>query len=125
VPGRCTLAEPFLLLGEIENYIRRTLEPLDAKTLKSARAPGDDDRPVETVADLSFGEYVRLLENEHTWTKLGLKLDRKEFVDHLDRVRRIRNDVMHFDPDGIAPDDREKLRSFIGLLRSLASVGVI
>ena len=30
----------------------------------------------------------------------------------LDEVRRIRNDVMHFDPDGIAEKDLDTLRRF-------------
>jgi hypothetical protein len=42
----------------------------------------------------------------------------------LDQVRDIRNDVMHFDPDGIPPDDLERLREFARFLQRLQSIGV-
>jgi CBS domain-containing protein len=59
------LAEPFLLLGEIENHIRRILgEKFSADELKMVGDPTDKDRKIEDVADLTFGEYIRLLENE-------------------------------------------------------------
>jgi hypothetical protein len=39
-------------------------------------------------------------------------------------VRIIRNDVMHFDTDGIPLEDLEKLREFARFLRLLQRVGV-
>lgn len=113
------LAEPFLLLGEIENHIRGILdgrfEPTD---FVAVRDPADT-RKVEAASDLSFGEYLRLLENEDRWNKLGTTLDRKTFCAGLDSVRKIRNDVMHFDPDGILPTDLEQLRHFAKFLQRL------
>ena len=43
-----------------------------------------------------------------------MPIDRVTFVKDVDEVRRIRNDVMHFDPEGIDDDDVAKriLRSF-------------
>jgi CBS domain-containing protein len=100
------LAEPFLLLGEIENHIRRILaNKFSASELAEARDPSDTDRGVSGVADLTFGEYIRLIENSARWKKLGLPIDRKIFVKHVDRVREIRNDVMHFDPDPMPADE--------------------
>jgi len=61
-----------------------------------------------SVFDLTFGEYIRLLERNDSWSKLGLRIDRKLFIGNLDKVRQIRNDVMHFDPDGI---EEEKIRN--------------
>src|SRR5215470_9962753 len=60
--------------------------------------PADPDRGIEDVSDLTFGEYIRLLENPKRWEKLTVKIDRKTFVEELKRVGRIRNDIMHFDP---------------------------
>jgi CBS domain-containing protein len=95
------LAEPFLLLGEIENHIRRILgNKFAAHELVDARDPGDAEREINGVADLTFGEYIRLIENPSRWTQLSLAIDRGTFCKQLDEVRRIRNDVMHFDPDG-------------------------
>lgn len=38
----------------------------------------------------------------------------------FDDVRNIRNDVMHFDPEGIDDTSREKLRSMTNFLNKLA-----
>ena len=117
------LAEPFLLLGDIENRIRALIEPrFSSDDLREAKNPLDDGRPVEDASDLTFGEYVRLLENEGRWQKLGLRIDRVKFNEQLARIRDIRNDVMHFDPDGIGPDDLEELRRFTGFLGRLQRV---
>jgi CBS domain-containing protein len=117
------LAEPFLLLGEIENHIRRTIEKgkFTATELKECCDPGDPARKVNGPYDLTFGEYIRLLENPKRWSQLKLQIDRKIFIDGLDRVRRIRNEVMHFDPDGISDDDLDALRKFTGFLQRLQS----
>ena len=72
---------------------------------------------------MGFGEYVRLLENPAHWTKLKLPLDRVVFTDTLKQVRVIRNDVMHFDPDGIPKEDLETLRDFVRFLRTLQRMG--
>lgn len=114
------LSEPFLVLGEIENYLRILLNGrFTQEELQGARDPGDDARNVESAADLTLGEIIRLLENPDSWEKLLIKLDRKEIVKRLDQVRTIRNDVMHFDPEGIGPADVEALRAFARFLREL------
>ena len=89
------LAEPFLLLGEIENHIRRILaDRLSKDDFASVLDPDDCERNIDGVADLTLGEYIRLLENPERWAKLNLPLDRATFCRELDRVRSIRND--HF-----------------------------
>ena len=120
------LAEPFLLVGEIENGIRRMLHGKFTVTeLTVARAPEDNDRVVQGVADMTFGEYVRLLENEKRWKKLRVEIDRVEFLSRLNRIREIRNDVMHFDPDGLEDTDLKTLREFADFLKRLREVGVV
>lgn len=142
------LAEPFLLLGEIENHIRRILgDKFSTEELRSVQDPQDGQRKITSVADLTFGEYIRLLENDGRWKKIfpcpgadtcgprranpasrallpggppeggpasegGVSsalppvslsvssIDRAVFCTQLNKVREIRNDVMHFDPDG-------------------------
>jgi hypothetical protein len=94
------LTEPFLLIGEIENHLRRLIaNSFSVEDLQSVRDEADDKRTVNKVADLNIGEYMRLLENPASWSKLNLKLDRRLFCEQLDEVRRIRNDVMHFNND--------------------------
>jgi CBS domain-containing protein len=119
------MTEPFLLLGEIENHIRRILaERFSTEDFTKVIDPRDSKRKIESVASLSFGEYIRLIENEERWTRLGIAIDRVIFCKQLDRVRQIRNDVMHFDPDGIPPQDLESLRDFAQFLQRLHLVGV-
>ncbi len=119
------MTEPFLLLGEIENHIRRLISShFDQTELAAARDPDDVPRSVETAADLSFGEYKRLLEEPARWDRLNLNIDRGVFIQLLDKVRKIRNDVMHFDPDGIPDDDLLVLRDFAQFLRTLQTIGV-
>ena len=114
-----------LLLGEIENHIRRILgNKLTVQELASARDTVDSDREVNRVADLTYGEYIRFLEKPEHWEKLNLPIDRKTFIRQLDRVRNIRNDVMHFDPDGIPTEDLERLRNFVKFLQRLQGIGV-
>lgn len=114
------LSEPFLLLSEIENHVRGIIfEKFELEDLSAAKDPTDTEREIQGVADLTFGEYVRLLENKDQWTKLGIGIDRAAFCKTLNEIRRIRNDVMHFDPDGITDEDLEKLRDFSKFLNRL------
>ena len=120
------LAEPFLLVGEVESGVRRILHgKFTIKELDDVKAPGDDPRKIESPSDLTFGEYIRLIENDKRWKKLHLELDRNEFVKRLIRVRDIRNDVMHFDPDGLDIDDLTFLREFAQFLKTLRDVGAV
>ncbi|MEM8671020.1 MAG: CBS domain-containing protein [Planctomycetota bacterium] len=117
------LGEPFLLLSEIENQIRRLLDGcFSLAELQGIRDEADSDREVNGLSDLTFGEYLRLIENKENWVKLSIPLDRPEFVNKLDEVRVIRNSVMHFDPDGIAGDEIDTLRKFAGFLQRIANV---
>jgi len=105
------LAEPFLILEQIENHIRAWLDGcFTVEQLKDTLDPSDKNREVEAISDLTFGEYIRLLEKPENWQNLKLSLDRAIFTKRLDEVRRIRNDVMHFHPDGVSETDLETLR---------------
>lgn len=53
------LSEPFLLIGEIENYIRRIIDgKFTSEDLSVVKDPADVARVIEKVSDLTFGEYV-------------------------------------------------------------------
>jgi predicted transcriptional regulator len=116
------LSEPFLLIGQIENQIRNLMhDRFDLATLRAACNDNDPARKerVNGIADLTFGEYMRLLEIEDNWAKLGFVADRVTFIKEMDKVRKIRNDVMHFDPDGIEDDQYRQLRRFSRFLTRL------
>lgn len=103
--------EPFLLLGEIENQLKRLIgEHFDATELAAAKNPQDEEREIHSVVDLTFGECVRLVENPEHWERLDLSLDRKTFLARLSEVCDIRNDVMHFAPEGPSDDELQKLK---------------
>ncbi len=104
----------------IQHSISSRFEPAE---LAAAQDPSAGARTIETAADLTFGEYKRLLEDPGGWSRLGLRIDRVAFVGLLDKVREIRNDVMHFDPDGIPDGDLEVLRDFARFLRILQALG--
>jgi CBS domain-containing protein len=120
------LTEPFILIGEIENYIRRLLAGrFTLAELKKSVDPSRNAERISRVSDLTFGEYIRLVEEPENWKRLNVNLDRSLIVRALEEIRRIRNDVMHFDPDGIGSKDLEELRRFVGLFQTLAKLGVI
>jgi CBS domain-containing protein len=113
------LAEPFLLIGEIEKHIRRLI---DGKFTNEQLAPvqnRDENRTISTVSDLTFGEYLRLLEKPEYWANLQIPVDRAIFIKQLDQVRELRNDIMHFDPDPFEDKDIQMLRLFTNFMRIL------
>lgn len=116
------LTEPFLLVAEIENHIRQILIKLGKEDLEKGKDERDTERVIETVADLTFGEYLRLFQNPETWAKLFLTIDRKTFCDYLEKIREIRNNIMHFDPDGLEAESIEVLRNFVRLLQTLRNL---
>lgn len=118
------LAEPFLILEQIENHIRAWLDNcFTAEQLKETLDPSDESREVEAISDLTFGEYIRLLEKPENWQNLKLSLDRAFFTKRLDEVRRIRNDVMHFHPNGVSETDLETLRETSQCLYASPNLG--
>lgn len=120
------LGEPFLLIGEIENYVRRLIERhFSNNELEQFKDLRDGGRKISSVSDLSFGEYVRVLQNPNHWIRLNLPIDRGIFTKALEEVGAIRNEVMHFDPDGVVTDQLEKLRQFSQLLETLAHLKVV
>lgn len=113
-------ANPFFILGEIERQLRDIIDRhFSSEELAAAVDPSDEQRSVDNADQLTFGEYVRLLENPDHWERLGWDLDRKVFVAALDDIRQIRNDVMHFSPDPLEPTELNKLQDFAHWLRML------
>jgi CBS domain-containing protein len=82
------LAEPFLLLGEIENHLRRIISSHFEQTeLAAVQDSNNGTRRVETAADLTFGEYKSLFEDPSRWNRIGLQINRTVFTRLLERVR--------------------------------------
>jgi CBS domain-containing protein len=114
------LAEPFLLLREIELHIRQLLqdkvlsEDLDWLASADTMAPKPN-----SISDLSFGSYIRLVQRPEVWQKLALNIDQTSLTKQLEDVRQIRNDVMHFDPDPMTAKQLEVLKNAAKFMQQL------
>lgn len=117
------LGEPFLRIGEIENHLRDLLRVLPKEEIAGAADPSDP-REIESASDLTFGEALRLIERQDVWDRLELPLDRVSMREALERVRTIRNDVMHFDPEGLDDEDLELLRRTAKMFHELRTMGI-
>lgn len=114
------LANPFVLLGEIERWIRKALDrAFSPSELAVAVDPNDPDRDVESAASLTLGEMSRVVEPPDNWDRLGWEADRAVFLEGLRNVRRIRNETMHFSPDPLSEGDIEALKAFLRWIRHL------
>lgn len=112
------LAAPFVTLGEIERCLRVLIEQgeFTADELRAHARDPSDPRDVQSAANLSLGEIQRLLERDDAWGRIEIPLARKAFVEKLGGVRRVRNSVMHFDPDSPTAREREELQKFLELM---------
>lgn len=116
------LARPFLILGEIEQLLRGVIDrSISTDKLIEFLDPDDDERVVEAAHSLTLGQIQRLFEDPSIWAKLDLPADHGVFVGSLDRVRRIRNEVMHFSPDPLEEADNRDVANFLTWMRDLES----
>jgi len=117
-----SIAEPFLLLEEIENHVRHVLHgKLLIEEIVKHCAPNDPSRKIVHIDDLTFGEYLRIFEHPELWKKINLNVDKSHFVNHLDRVREIRNDIMHFEPEGITDAQLNDLKNMSKFMISISA----
>ena len=111
---------PFLRLSEIENHLRGLI---DGKvTIEDVRATCDEKylpKNFSKISELTFGNYVSIFDHPENWTKIGLRLDKTSFISEIKEVNRVRNEVMHFDPDPIEKDDLIKLRDVARLFDTI------
>ncbi|MCX5089894.1 CBS domain-containing protein [Streptomyces sp. NBC_00365] len=127
-------AWPFFVVGEIELRLRKCLgAKISEDAIRAVQQYGQTGK----IADLQFGDYVKLLDGDQrnkngqrkeamcaaadqNWQALGWTgVNRVQFVHQLDRVRHIRNKIAHFDAEPMSPQRSEELRQFVGLLRQL------
>jgi hypothetical protein len=109
-------------LGQIENHLRDLVERmrLSAEELRALADERDLTRAeVKRVDDLTLGELIRAIQNPEFWQRLGLNHDRTILLDRLERVRKIRNRIMDFDADGIAPAEKCYLKETRRILQEL------
>ena len=112
------LASPFVQIGEIERGLRALIEngEFTNQELRDLARDPADPREIKGVESLTLGEAGRLLSNPDTWKRIDINVDRATFVRHLSDVREIRNDVMHFHPEGTSDDEHRRLNKFLELI---------
>lgn len=116
------MAEPFLIIEQIENHVRKLLDKkFDPEDLIISSSNEIKTKPIKNLSDLTFGHYVKILEDPKKFAKLNLNIDRALVTKQLEEVRKIRNDVMHFDPDGITDENLALLRQTVQFLHTLTS----
>lgn len=95
------LAGPFLLIGETERRLRRLIDRwFSVDVIRDAVHDSPERRKkVVNASSLTIGEMMKLFEPESNWKSLSSLADRKTFLQALDEMRRLRNDIMHFNPD--------------------------
>lgn len=112
--------EPFILLEQIENHIRQLLDKkFLVEDIKEFCKIEGIERNIEYIDDLTFGDYIRILSDPKNWEKLNVALERTHFISQLEKIRIIRNDVMHFDPEGITEGQRSDLVKMAKFLMQL------
>ena len=108
------ILEPFYVIGEIERRIRRHLN--DRFTEDDRARFGHPDRFV-------FGKYHDVLCTADRFARLGWPTNRDLFLDALDRVRKVRNSVMHFNGEGLPKPDIDALHNFRNWIAALSAGG--
>jgi predicted transcriptional regulator len=106
-----SMAGPFLLIEQIEKHLRKLLDgKFSEDELQKFTNPANQVLPIGVLSDLSFGDYVNIIANPEMFEKLELSIERAPLIERLGAVRKIRNDVMHFNPEPISDEDLELLR---------------
>lgn len=113
------LAEPFALIAEIEIGLRELVDPRFSTEELKKYLGEPFGRKVEKADDLTFGSYKHLLSSDEAWKKFTNTLDKDEFVKRIEKARVIRNNLMHFDPDGLKDTEVAFLRQFAEFVREL------
>ena len=117
-----SMAEPFLIIEQIENHIRRLLDQkFTTEELALQQTYEEKPKEITSLADLTFGHYIKIIEDPKKFEKLKVNIDRALLIRQLDEVRKIRNDVMHFDPEGITYESLELLRQTVAFLHTLTT----
>lgn len=110
--------EPFILLEQIENFIRLILhDKIIMEDMLKLIEHESSTKEINSLSDLTFGQYIRIIENNDTWTLLKLPFDKVDFVKDLHQIREIRNSVMHFHPDKLLKTDLSLLRRISKFLK--------
>jgi serine/threonine protein kinase/CBS domain-containing protein len=111
------MASPFFMIGRIDQRLRHIIEDRIALSAITPLIDPEGLRDISSYNRLTMGDYQRILENPECWDKLGWPLHRKIFCTRLDKIAKIRNNIMHFNNDPLPDDVLSMLQNFINLLQ--------
>ncbi|MDD4778379.1 MAG: CBS domain-containing protein [Fermentimonas sp.] len=114
-----SLTERFLIIEQIENRVRYMMEG-KFSTDEIQQLCNNENKQIQYLEDLSFGDYIRILQKEENWSKLGLSINKKYFLKELNDIRIIRNKIMHFKSNSLSKDDFVKLRLMVNFLEKIS-----
>jgi hypothetical protein len=114
--GFGNLTGPFLRLGEIERRLRRCVDKMcpTVDELRQASGCGAESPTTSPSARSSASSNAPTAGARLNW---GLPQD--GFVGRLDDVRVIRNQVAHFRPSPLTPQQRQQVDVFAGFIKNL------
>jgi restriction system protein len=113
------LARPFVLIEEAENRLRRRANEVFSVDDLRASAPGHRRAHISGASDITLGNYVYLMKPAENWARLGWSLDREYFIERLEEVVRVRNELMHFTPDPLSAKEYEAVEGLLEMLRTV------
>ncbi|MFE5686012.1 CBS domain-containing protein [Streptomyces sp. NPDC056512] len=116
--------EPFVLLEELEQRLRRLLHQAlnnGHLTLDQIRSTLQRQRKkhVKSPDDLTLGEYAYVLEPEAHWNALNCGADQQTVRASLTECAKFRNKLMHFNPNPTQDRDLAPVHGALNVLRAL------
>jgi len=121
-----TSAVPFILTGEIEGHLRRLIHgKFTVDEMRETAKGTQGGKPIGGASDLTLAGYHALLGKADHWERLKVNVDQDQFRAHLDNARDIRNNLMHFNPDGLSPEEIATLRNLAQFFEGLVQFGAM
>lgn len=111
------LTGPFLRLGELERRLRRCVEKM-CPTVQDLRDACGSSK-VSASYELTVGQIQRVFQKPERWQMLNWGIPQNYFLDKLEEVRHIRNEVAHFRPNPLTDEQINQLEKFAGMVKSL------
>jgi hypothetical protein len=110
------LTSPFFQLGEIEIRLRNcTRNKFSVAELRKAARKNN----INSVDDMSLGNYVFLLKEEEMWRRTEWEIPQEGFLADLRKALDIRNRIAHYDARPVSDADRQDIARFLTWMRHL------
>jgi CBS domain-containing protein len=116
------LSIPFVLIEEIENKLRQLLSNTYTVDEVNSILTANQKKLTSnsSLSKLTFGNYFYLLKSPELWNKLELNnVDHNIFIDSIEKIKNIRNSVVHFSPDAVDDTDINTLKLFNSMLSNI------